>query len=250
MRLQTLLITVWIAAYSVFPLQAQRAIPPHEGRWVHDEAVVLQTETVGQLEDMLKAERDSTSNQIAVLVIKSLEGEDIEGYANRVFKEWKLGDEKKDNGVLFVVAMDDRRVRIEVGYGLEGQLTDLLASRIIRNEVAPAFRRGEMEAGIIQGTVAIIRTIQGTYKNDGTGNDDEDGGTPTPAGMVILITLLLIVLFSRKNSGGGGGYWSGGRGYYGGGFGGGSGRWSGGGGGGFDFGGGGDSGGGGASGSW
>lgn len=249
MRLRIILLTAGIAVFAALPLKAQRAIPPHEGRWVHDDAGVLRPETIGQLEDLLKAERDSTSNQIAVLVIKSLEGEDIEGYANRVFKEWKLGDEKKDNGVLFVVAMDDRRMRIEVGYGLEGQLTDLYASRIIRNEVAPAFRRGEMETGIIQGTIAIIRTIQGAYKNEGDGDSQEE--SPMPGGMIVLMAILLVILFSRRNSGGGGGYWSGGRGYYGGGFGGSAGRWSGGGsGGGFDFGGGGDSGGGGASGSW
>ena len=141
------------------PAWSQRAIPAHGGQWVHDEAGVLSSGTVAQLESLLKAERDSTSNQIAVLVINSLDGDEISSYANRVFREWKLGQEKTDNGVLFVIAITDRKVRIEVGYGLEGNLTDLISSRIIRNEVAPNFRRGDYETGIAAGTMAIIQAI-------------------------------------------------------------------------------------------
>ena len=118
-------------------------VPEHGGRWVHDFAEILSPQTEGQLETILKAERDSTSNQIAVLLVKNLEGGDIDEYANRVFNAWKLGDQKKDNGVLFLVAMEEKQMRIEVGAGLEGVLTDLQSSRINRNNVAPYFRRGE-----------------------------------------------------------------------------------------------------------
>src|SRR6188474_383520 len=107
-------------------LSAQKSVPEHGGHWVHDYASILSPQAVGQLEALLKAERDSTSNQIAVLIVKNLEGGDIDEYANRVFndKNWKLGDEKKDNGVLFLIAMEERQMRIEVGAGLEGVLTD------------------------------------------------------------------------------------------------------------------------------
>ncbi|MFM7329340.1 MAG: TPM domain-containing protein, partial [Bacteroidota bacterium] len=209
---------------------SQHAIPSHEGRWVHDEAGVLSAGTVSSLESILKAERDSTSNQIAVLIIKSLEGDEISSFANRVFREWKLGQEKKDNGVLFVVAIDDRKVRIEVGYGLEGNLTDLISSRIIRNEVAPHFRRGDYENGIAAGTMAIVQAISGTYKN----TDRSTGGKVSGGGIGrILMLLLIIFIFSRRGRSGGS-HWRGGSGWMGpmGGFGGSSGSWGGGGGGG------------------
>ena len=148
------LLSVLLAA-TVYTTSAQPAIPEHQGRWVHDEAGVMSAQAIAQLEAILKAERDSTSNQIAILIIRNLEGDDISAYANRVFKEWKLGDEKKDNGVLFLVSVEDRRMRIEVGYGLEATLTDLTSARINRNEVAPYFRRGDYDNGIIAGTMAI-----------------------------------------------------------------------------------------------
>lgn len=229
------------------PAAAQRNIPAHGGIWVHDEAGVLSAGAKAQLEALLKAERDSTSNQIAVYIIPSLDGEDIDDYAVRVFKEWKLGQEKKDNGVLFLIAMEDRLMRIEVGYGLEGVLTDALSSRINRNEVAPYFRQGNYEAGIQAGTFAIIKTISGEYVNDAPPVAKRKKKSPWST---IIFIVLMILFMSRRNRGGGsgmGGYWTAAM------MGsmlGGSGRGSGGWGGGGDFGGGGFSGGGGSSDSW
>ncbi len=224
------------------PLVAQVPVPPHGGRWVHDQANALSPQTRAQLEALLKAERDSTSNQIAILLVSTLEGDDIDLYANRVFNDWKLGDEKKDNGVLFLIAINDRKMRIEVGQGLEGVLTDALSSRINRNEVAPAFRQGNYDAGVIAGTLAIIKAIQGEYKGDGK----KKKSFPW---IPFLLILAFIIISSRgrgRRGGGGGGYWT--TGPMIGGFGGSSGSWGG--GGGIDFGGGGFSGGGGSSDSW
>lgn len=241
------LLSVLLAAtfHSTF---AQPAIPDHQGRWVHDEAGVMSAEAVAQLEMVLKAERDSTSNQIAVLIIRSLEGDDVAAYANQVFKAWKLGDEKKDNGVLFLISIDDRRMRIEVGLGLEANLTDLTSARINRNEVAPFFRRGDFDGGITAGTMAIIQAIRGTYTHDEKGNEKH---VAIPGLFKVLMAIILIIYMASRRGHGGGGYYGGRGGWMGpmGGFGGSSGSWSGG-GGGFDFGGGGSSGGGGASGSW
>lgn len=252
MVLRSLPAILFLALVSCLSAGAQRAVPAHNGIWVHDEPNVLKPEVTRGLEAMLKAERDSTSNQIAVLIIQTLEGDEIAAYANRVFREWKLGQEKKDNGVLLLIALDERKIRIEVGYGLEGQLTDLLSSRIIRNEIAPEFRRGDIQAGVIKGVTAIIQIIQGSYSNDGR---TSESGKPVPGLLKLLGIIVLVIIFSRFRRGGGsGGYWS--PGGYMGGFGGGSGTWRGGGGwssgggGGMDFGGGGSSGGGGASGSW
>ena len=106
-------------------------IPYLTGR-VTDNAQILSPETSRSLTDSLKAHESRTGNQIAVLTIPTLNGESIEEYAVEVFKEWKLGQKGKDNGILIVVVPNDRRMRIEVGYGLEGTITDLMAGQIIR----------------------------------------------------------------------------------------------------------------------
>jgi uncharacterized protein len=187
---------------------AQRAVPPQGGVWVHDEANVLSPGTIAQLEQLLKAERDSTSNQIAILIVPSLEGEDIDGFGIRVGDAWKAGDKKKDNGVIFIVSIQDRKMRIEVGQGLEGVLTDALSSRINRNEVAPNFRVGNYDAGIMAGTVAIIQAIKGTYVNETPPQRGRRSGR-SPWTSLIVIIIIIIAMSRRKGGGGGmGGYWA------------------------------------------
>jgi uncharacterized protein len=197
------------------------------------------------LEHILKAERDSTSNQIAILIMPSLEGGSLEEYTLRVAEKWGLGKADRDNGVLLFVSRDDRKMRIEVGYGLEGSLTDAVSSRIIRNEIAPSFRQGDYDAGIRAGVMAIIQAIKGEYvNNDPPPRKRHSKRSP----LATILIIILIIIFISRNRRGGGGNWSAGRGWIGpiGGFGGGS--WGGGGGG--SFGGGGGFGGGGSSGSW
>ncbi len=188
---------------------AQRAVPPHGGVWVHDEANVLSRGTVAQLEQILKAERDSTSNQIAILIVPSLEGEDIDGFGIRVADTWKAGNDKKDNGVIFIVSIQDRKMRIETGLGLEGVLTDALSSRINRNEVAPQFRQGNYDAGVLAGTIAIIQAIKGTYVNENPPQRGRRSGR-SPWSTLIFIIIIIIAMASRKGGGGGGigGYWA------------------------------------------
>jgi uncharacterized protein len=230
----------------------QPDIPEHGGIWVHDEANVLSADAKARLERILMAERDSTSNQISVLIIKSLEGGSIEDYSLRVAEKWQPGQRDKDNGVVLLIAIDDRQVRIEVGYGLEGSLTDAISSRIIRNEIAPRFRNGDYDGGVQAAVMAIISAIAGEYVNDDPLPQKRNAkGSPLTA---IIIILIIFVLISRNRRGGGGGRgrWSSGRGWIWpiGGLGGGSWGSGGGGFGGGSFGGGGGFGGGGASGSW
>ncbi len=142
---------------------AQRPLPELWGIRVHDDAQVLTQETVDYLENYLEVYEDSTSNQVAILIIKSLDGEAIEDYSIRLAEKWKLGQEGKDNGVLLLIAVDDRKMRIEVGYGLEGVLTDLICQRIIRNEMAPNFRKDDYNAGVSAAVKAIIAAIGGEY---------------------------------------------------------------------------------------
>ncbi len=235
---------------SPFLCLGQLAIPEHGGKWVHDEANIISASTAAMLEAMLKAERDSTSNQIAVLTIRSLQGQPIEEYSLRVAEEWKLGKANKDNGVLLLVVVDDRELRIETGYGLEGVLTDALSSRINRNEIAPHLRQGDYDAGIKAGVTAIIEAIKGEYKNDDPPQRRKSSRRSPLATLVILIIIFIIASRRGRGGRGGGGYWSSGSGWVGpmGGFGGGSSgsSW----GSGSDFGGGGGFGGGGSSDSW
>ena len=246
----TLRLTLFLCLVLPLATLAQPAIPEHGGRWVHDEANLLSASAIAELEQILKAERDSTSNQIAVLIIPSLEGEPIENYTLKVAEKWKLGQEKKDNGALLFIAVNDRALRIETGYGLEGTLTDAVSSRINRNEIAPRFRQNDFDGGIKAGVIAIIQVIKGEYKNDEP--PTRKSKKRSPFFTILMIIIAIIVISRRRNNrgGGGGGYWSSGAGWIGpmGGFGSSSGSWGG--GGGSDFGGGGGFGGGGSSDSW
>jgi len=243
--LTTVILLISLLAYS------QPDIPEQGGFWVHDEANVLSSQGKHRLESILKAEQDSTSNQIAILIIPSLEGGSLEEYSMRVAEKWKMGKREKDNGALLLISIQDRLMRIEAGYGLEGTLTDAMSSRIIRNEIAPHFRNGDYEAGVEAGVTGIIKAISGEYVNEDP-LPQKRHAKKFPLGTIVII-IIIIILASRGRRGGGGGHWSSGRGWIGpiGGMGS-SGSWGSGGGfgGGGSFGGGGGFGGGGSSGSW
>lgn len=226
---------------------AQLAVPELWGTRVHDEAKVLSADFAHQLEQLLKAHEDSTSNQIAILIVPSLNGEVIEEYTLKVAETWKLGSAKNDNGVLLFIAIEDRKARIEVGEGLEGPLPDALCNQIIRNELAPYFRQDNYQGGVLASTQAILKAIAGEYQAEQTTGKRKKRGNSLLTTMIILA---IIIALASRNRGGRSGGWSSGGGWYAGGFGGGFGRSGGGGGfGGFSGGGGGFSGGG-SSGSW
>jgi uncharacterized protein len=230
---------------------AETKIPKLEQR-VSDFTNTLSFQEWQQLDHLLKSFEDSTSTQVVVLMINSLEGESVEEYANKAFKENKIGQAKKDNGVLLVIAKQDHAMRIEVGYGLEGVLTDAVTSQIIRQEITPHFKADNYFGGIVTGVDAIMRAAAGEYHVD-----TKVKRAPAATGglvailVIFLIFVLMPMMISRRRSiigSGGHRYYSGWG--YGGGFGGtGFGGGGFGGGGGFS-GGGGMSGGGGASGSW
>jgi len=134
-------------------------VPRYAGT-VNDAAGVMSPAALQASKDRIKAHEDKTGNQIAVLTIPSLEGEDIEGYADRVFKSWKPGKKGKDNGILLVVSVKDRRMRFEVGYGLEGTLPDSAAGEIIRTFMTPQFKQGDFNTGIDAGVAAVIEALE------------------------------------------------------------------------------------------
>lgn len=251
---QRILLSIFFGWLLFFSSKAQPPIPEHGGVWVHDEAGVLSPALRNQLESILKAERDSTSNQIAVLIVSSLQGEPLEDYSLKVAEAWGIGKKSKDNGVLLLIAVQEKQMRIEVGLGLEGALTDAMSRRITRNEIVPALRKGDYDAGVLRGVTAIIQVIRGEYVNDEPPVQKRSSKRSPLATIVIIIVIIFLISRGGRGRGGrGGGYWSSGRGWIGpiGGFGGGSssGGW-GSGGGGIDFGGGGGFGGGGSSDSW
>lgn len=136
-------------------------VPYLQGR-VTDDAEILKPGTINRINSQLQAHENQTTNQVAVLTVNSLQGESIESFAIQVFESWKLGQKGKDNGVLVLIAPQERRMRIEVGYGLEGSLTDLEAGRIIRNIMAPRFKAGDFNGGIEKAVQAIVGQLEGT----------------------------------------------------------------------------------------
>ena len=232
--------------------------PSLAGRVV-DAANLLKPEDRVSLEQKLKAHEDKTTDQLVVATVPSLQGLTVEDYANRLFRHWQLGQKARNNGVLFLVAPTERKVRLEVGYGLEGALTDALSKVIIATAVAPRFKQNDFAGGINAGVDAVLSILTGDaeeWQRRAKVRDDQAGGFD-PIVAVVIIVILILVLRSLMRGGGPGrahrtrrGSWivipTGGG--FGGGWSGGGGGWSGG-GGGFS-GGGGSSGGGGASGDW
>lgn len=150
------------------------AFPELSGRVV-DQAGLLDATTEAKLVVQLEAEELESSNQVVVVTVSGLQGYDIADYANRLGRHWGIGTRENDNGALLVVAPTERNVRIEVGYGLEGALTDALTSTIIRREILPAFKRDDYPGGIQAGLNAMLEAIKGEYEagNAAKGSDGD-----------------------------------------------------------------------------
>lgn len=239
--------TRWLFAFFLFfACWAQAAdfeVPRLTGP-VMDEVGVLRPQDRQELEAVIRDYNRQGKAQIQVLVIDSLQGLTIEEASIKITDKWKLGTAKQDNGILFLIAPNERKLRIEVGQGLEGTLPDVIAKRIIADTVVPLFRARNLSAGVVVGTYQIIKYVDQEYADQHLSQPEPEPSKGIP-GWVIIIILLLLLFIGRFlpaaafRGGRGGGYYGGG-GFGGGGFGGGGG-WSGG-GGGFS--------GGGASGSW
>ena len=217
-------------------------VPPLRAR-VNDLASALSPQMEGQLEAQLEAYERATGHQMAVLLVPSLEGDPIEDFSIRVAEAWKLGQKGKDDGVLLLVAVNDRKMRIEVGYGLEGDLPDALVGRIMREVMAPAFRQGDLAFGISRAVSAMAKATGGEGEPlppPARTRRPEGSGGLSPLLLVGLVLLLFLgggrglggFLIGSALGGGfgrGGGFGGGGRGGGGGGFGGGGGGFGGGG---------------------
>jgi uncharacterized protein len=255
-RLLPALLVVWSCA-------AAEVLPPKPANYFNDYAGVVSPAVAQQLNRTLEDFEKATSSQVVVAVFPGFEVDSsLEDYTHRVFQKWAIGQKGKDNGAALFVFVKDRKLRIEVGYGLEGALPDALAKRIIEDEIKPGFQRGDYGAGLSAGVTAMLQAARGEYKGTGRSVAQTKAnrhGVP-PLLLVLVVFIIVANIIRRVVSGtvyhsggrscrsvwywgGGSSGWSGGGGWGGGGggFGGGGGGFSG---------GGGSSGGGGASGSW
>jgi len=156
--------TVILILLLLFPCLAYTLdVPPLRGH-VNDYAALLSPATVQELEQRLSDFERSDSTQIVVLIIPTLSGENLEEFSIKVAENWKIGQKGVDNGVVLLIVKEERKVRIEVGRGLEGMLTDLVSGRIIRNEIAPSFKRGDFDGGVSAGVAALMAVAKGEYK--------------------------------------------------------------------------------------
>jgi uncharacterized protein len=173
-------------------------VVPLQGR-VNDYAHMLQPATIRQLEQVLKVFAQQESTQIAVLTIATLGGDSLEEYSLRVAETWGLGQQHKDNGALLLIVRNERKLRIEVGYGLEGSLTDLVAGRIIRDVITPQFRQGNFDQGVINGVEAMIAAVKGEFKNETPPGDTIPPGHNLGSLAVFLFYVLFMIgrLFRR-----------------------------------------------------
>jgi len=244
----------------LFTFAFAQDFPEKPNTLVNDYANVLSADQKQQLETKLVAFNDSSSTQIAIAILKSVGDYDINEYAVELGRKWGVGQSGKNNGIMIVVAVGDRKISIQTGYGLEGALPDIYAKRIIDNDIKPNFRAGNYYAGLDEATTSIIKYTRGEYKNDSPKASSKKGGSGS---IIIIIIIVIVIIIIMRKGGGGGSEVIGGRGasnalfwamLFGSGGGRSSGGWgggsSGGGGGGFGGFGGGSFGGGGSSGSW
>ncbi|WP_293786211.1 YgcG family protein [uncultured Pedobacter sp.] len=244
----------------LFAFAFAQDFPEKPNTLVNDYANVLSSDQKQALENKLVTFNDSSSTQIAVAILKSIGDYDINEYAVELGRKWGVGQSGKNNGIMIVVAVGDRKISIQTGYGLEGALPDIYAKRIIDNDIKPNFRAGNYYAGLDEATTSIIKYTRGEYKNDNPKASSKKGGSGS---IVIIIIIVIVIIIIIRKGGGGGSEVIGGRGasnalfwamLFGSGGGRSSGGWgggsSGGGGGGFGGFGGGSFGGGGSSGSW
>lgn len=179
----------------------EKTNPP---RLVNDFAGLLSDNNLQELEDKLEAYNDSTSTQICIVTVKSIGDYSIEDYAVRLGRKWGVGQKDKNNGILITVAKEERKVDIEIGYGLESYITDYDSKHIIDELIVPAFKQSNYYEGLDDAVNRIIGQLQGTYTNDSYGSSGSNDSIPTWVIIVIIIIVVLIILASAGGGRGGG----------------------------------------------
>lgn len=176
--------------------------PGNPAGYVNDFAHVLSPQTVQALETELSAFEASTSNQIAVVTVPDMDGEYVENYAVKLFEEWGIGGAEKDNGVLLLVAVEEHKLRIEVGYGLEGALPDSIAQSILNNDMTPLLKEGKYDEAVVQGVSSIMLATQNEYVAEEKKSKFSLSGNALEAILVFAFIALqwLAAIFARSKS--------------------------------------------------
>ena len=177
---------------------------PKTQKPVYDYADMLSDSEESRLNQKLTTYADTTSTQIVVLTVKSLNGIDIAMYGTELAQRWGIGQKGKDNGVLLLISKQDRDISIRTGYGTEATLTDALSRRIIEQVIKPDFKNDDFYGGINRGTDAMILALQGEFKGTPQRRGSGDQGKGNALGIIIFI-VILVLIFSRNNKGGRGG---------------------------------------------
>jgi len=178
------------------PIYSEAAQVPALRGYVNDYGDMISPSVEADLAGKLKTFEETDSTQLVVLTVPSLEGDPVEDYSIRVAEAWKLGQKRKDNGILFLVSREDRKMRIEVGRGLEGKLTDLTAGRIIDLVVKPKFKAEDYDGGFTAGVSALIDATRGEFTAD---RKTPSGGlepyAPSAGGLSPMLLLLIQLVF-------------------------------------------------------
>jgi uncharacterized protein len=177
-------------------------LPPKPTQFVSDGAGILSPQTIVALNSRLETFERDTSNQVIVATFPNVpDGYVLEDFTQRAAEAWGIGQKKDDNGVALFVFPNDRRTRIEVGYGLEGALPDAIAKRIIENEMIPAFRAGDFDSGVSRGVNAILQAIRGEYKGTGrTSGEMEEGDQGSWIIFLLFILIITITIVANRNA--------------------------------------------------
>jgi len=170
-------------------------VPPLQG-YVNDYANMISPSVKAGIENELKTFEQTDSTQIVILTLPSLEGEVIEEFGIKVGDAWRIGQKTKDNGLIFIVSNQDRKMRIEVGRGLEGRMTDLMAGRIIDLVIKPRFKRGDFEGGFISGVHAMIDATRGEFKAEPTQRRQRQDNFSSIISVLIFGSMIILLLGS------------------------------------------------------
>lgn len=181
------------------PFSAYSLDVPKLQSYVNDYAGMISPSVRSKMEGELRAFEQSDSTQIVILTVPSLEGENIEEFSIKVAEAWKIGQQQKDNGILLIVSKQERKIRIEVGRGLEGKLTDLMAGRIIDQVIKPRFKQGDFDGGFITGTSALVDATRGEFKAEQGPVQRRQKGFPPFLTFLLFFGIFVLILgsFSR-----------------------------------------------------
>ncbi len=189
----------FILSLCSLPLVAYSLDVPKLQGYVNDYAGMISPSAKSKIEEGLKAFEQSDSTQVVILTIPSLEGENLEDFSIKVAEAWKIGQQLKDNGIILLVSKQERKIRIEVGRGLEGRLTDLMAGRIIDQVIKPRFKQGDFDAGFVMGTSALIAATRGEFKAEQRPAQRGQKGFPPFLTFLLFMGVFVLILgtFSR-----------------------------------------------------